>query len=122
MKICIQNVTPLNSDTLTNAMIESCKKVASPGTEIVYKNTKQGVLRTYFIGFGYTRLLNAREIIESMLEARREGCDAIINDCTLDAGFSEAQEVLDIPVIRVTDACLKYATLLGAEVWSCHIA
>lgn len=80
MKICILNITHMNSDTLRNAMIESCKKAASPDTELVYKNTKHGVLRTHLIGYGYTRLLNAQQIIEAGLEAQYEGCDAIIND------------------------------------------
>ena len=55
-------------------------------------------------------------MIESMIEARREGCDAIIHDWTLDASGSEAQQVLDIPVIRITEASLKYATLLGQTI------
>ena len=80
MKICIVNITNMNSKTLQNAMIDSCKKVASPDTEIVYKNTKQGVVRTHYIGYGYTRLLNAQQIIEAALEAQHEGCDAVIND------------------------------------------
>ena len=116
MKICILNVTHRNAESHRNALIESCKKVASPGTEIVYKDTKKGALNLVDHGFGYTRLLNSNETIESMLEAQHEGCDAVMTDWTLDAGIPEAQEALDILVIPIAEACLKYATLLGQRI------
>jgi hypothetical protein len=80
MKICVINIMPQNSEMHRNALIESCRKVASSNTEIVYKDTKAGTVYLPALRFGYTRLLNGREIIESMLEAQREGCDAIFYD------------------------------------------
>jgi len=80
MKICVLNITHRNADTHKNALIGSCKKVANSGTEIVYKDTRIGVLAMRYFGFDYTNSLNGQQMIESMIEARREGCDAIIHD------------------------------------------
>jgi len=80
MRICALNITHRNADIHKNALVDSCNKVASPGTEIVYKDTKIGVLNMRYFGFDYTNSLNGQQMIESMIEARREGCDAIIHD------------------------------------------
>jgi len=116
MKTCALNIMHRNAEAHINAIIESCRKVASLGTEIVYKNTKSGTLDMADFRFRYTRLLNPTELIETMLEAKREGCDAIFHNCTLDAAFPEAKEVLDIPVIPIAEVSLKSLTLLGESI------
>lgn len=116
MKICAINIMHANSEMHKKVWMESCRRVACPGTEIVYKDTKAGTLYMPCFGFGYSRMLNAREIVEAMLEAEKEGCDAVFHDCTLDAGCLEAQEVVTIPVIPVSEASLKYCTLLGQRI------
>ena len=80
MRICALNITHNNAGIHKKALIENCKRVASPDTEIVYKNTKFGTVYMPHFQYGYARFLNNSAIIEAMLEAQREGCDAIFHD------------------------------------------
>lgn len=80
MKICIVNAMHRNTKVHIDAMMDMCKKVASSGTEIMYKDTKQGILNLPYLKYGYTRFLNSVQMIETMFEARKEGADAIIHD------------------------------------------
>ena len=80
MKICVLNIMRSNSEMHKKALIENCKRVASPGTEVIYKDTKFGTLYMPHFRHGYARFLNSGAIMESMLEAQREGCDAIFHD------------------------------------------
>jgi len=116
MKICFINVTPEIPVRLERALLSLASKISQPDTEFIIKCTKIGYSRLNFVRYGYFRLLNAREIIEAMLEAQREGCDATINDCSLDAGWREAKEVMDIPTIAIMEATLSYALQLGQKI------
>ena len=80
MKICVLNIMHRNAEIHKKALIENCKRVASPGTEILYKDTKIGTLYMPYFRHAYARFLNGGAIMESMLEAKREGCDAIFHD------------------------------------------
>jgi len=80
MKICVINILPKNAELHKNALMQSFKMVASPGTEVVYKDTKGGTVYLPYHRYSYTRLLNGKELIESMLEAKSESCDGIVYD------------------------------------------
>ena len=80
LKICALNIMHTNAEFHKKAWLDSCAKVACPGTEIVYKDTKVGTLYMPCFGFGYPRMLNGREIVEAIVEAENEGCDAVLHD------------------------------------------
>lgn len=113
MKICFINVTPEIPERLEQDLYKLAKKIGRPDTEFGIKCTKVGYSRLKLVQYDYFRLLNAPQIIEAMLEAQQEGYDALISNCSLDAGWTEAKEVLDIPTIAITQTTLAYATLLG---------
>ena len=80
MKICIVNAMHRNTSVHVDAIVGMCEKVASSGTEVMYKDTKQGILDLNYLKYGYTRFLNSVQMIEAMFEAKKEGADAIIHD------------------------------------------
>jgi len=115
VKICFINVTPEIPDRLKDDLLSLAKKIGRPDTEFAIKCTKTGYSRLRFVEYRYFRLLNGPQVIEAMLEAKREGCDATISDCSLDACWTEAKEVMDIPTIAITEATLAYALQLGQK-------
>ncbi len=107
MKILVVNVN--TTDSMTQAIAEQARSVAAPGTEIV------GL--TPFVGAesvegNYESYLAAVAVMDRVL-AYDEPYDAVIQ-----AGFGEhgregLQELLDVPVIDITEAAAHVAYLLG---------
>ncbi len=107
MKILVVNVN--TTESMTQAIAEQARSVAAPGTEIV------GL--TPFVGAesvegNYESYLAAVAVMDRVL-AYDEPYDAVIQ-----AGFGEhgregLQELLDVPVIDITEAAAHVAYLLG---------
>ncbi len=107
MKILVVNVN--TTESMTQAIAEQAHSVAAPGTEIV------GL--TPFVGAesvegNYESYLAAVAVMDRVL-AYDEPYDAVIQ-----AGFGEhgregLQELLDVPVIDITEAAAHVAYLLG---------
>jgi allantoin racemase len=53
------------------------------------------------------------EILSRVVEAEREGCDAVIIDCMADPGMFEARELVSIPVVGPGQASMSVAAMLG---------
>jgi allantoin racemase len=107
MKILVVNVN--TTESITQAIAEQARSVAAPGTEIV------GL--TPFVGAesvegNYESYLAAVAVMDRVL-AYDEPYDAVIQ-----AGFGEhgregLQELLDVPVVDITEAAAHVAYLLG---------
>lgn len=63
----------------------------------------------------YFRFLNDMETMEGMLQAEREGYDAIAIGCFWDPCLHEARGVLNIPVVGAAESSLLMARLLGTR-------
>jgi len=63
----------------------------------------------------YVRYLNKAQVINNAIRAEREGYDAFCVGCTLDPGFPEIKEVVDIPVAFIFESCLHLACILGGR-------
>ena len=107
MRILVVNVN--TTETMTKTIAEQAQAVAAPGTEIV------GL--TPFVGAesvegNYESYLSAVAVMDRVL-AYDEPYDAVIQ-----AGFGEhgregLQELLDVPVVDITEAAAHVAHLLG---------
>lgn len=107
MRILVVNVN--TTETMTETIAEQARAVAAPGTEIV------GL--TPFVGAdsvegNYESYLAAVAVMDRVL-AYDEPYDAVIQ-----AGFGEhgregLQELLDVPVVDITEAAAHLAHLLG---------
>jgi Asp/Glu/hydantoin racemase len=61
----------------------------------------------------YVKYLNQAQIINNAIKAEREGYDAFCVGCTLDPGFIEIREVVDIPVAFLAESCFHLAAILA---------
>jgi len=53
------------------------------------------------------------QILNNMLKAEKEGYDAVVVGCTLDPGVVEGKEMLNIPVVGISEASFHVAAMLG---------
>jgi len=53
------------------------------------------------------------DILRKIIQAERDGVDAVIIDCMADPGLYAARELVSIPVVGPAQACMHLAVLLG---------
>jgi allantoin racemase len=109
MKLLLVN--PNSSETVTGAIMESAKRVASPGTELVGVTTKGG---TRNIDSAFGDYLSGAYMIRTCLEAVENHKPAAV----VLAGFGRVgidalKEALTIPVVSISEASMAIACLLG---------
>ncbi len=86
-------------------------RVACPGTEVVLRHA---AVSGNYIRSLYTELLNNRAVVETCIQARDEGFDAMVLGCWADPLW-EAREVIDVPVVGIGEAAMLLATTLGVR-------
>ena len=59
--------------------------------------------------------LTRNEIVETVIQAEKDGYDAVVVLCNMDIGVPEARSMVDIPVLGPGEVTMTYATLLGAK-------
>jgi hypothetical protein len=114
MRICVQSGTPLGTSDIYRPYYESlvrhAQRIAQPGTVVEFPNLSRN-----FPGAGRTRThlhFVAHETIRSALRARAEGYDIFVSQC-LDLGYHELREMVDLPVVFMTQATLAYYSQLA---------
>ncbi len=89
---------------------EYLQVVADPGVQIELHGTTKGGTG---IEYRFAEYFFTREILENSLKAEQQGFDAFTIGTTNDAGLYQAREVLNIPVIGITEASLLVACMMG---------
>lgn len=114
MKIWIQSGTPLGKSDLYRPYSESLKrhaeKVCRAGTVVEFPN-----LGKDYPGAGRSRThlhFVAHQTIKGAMRAEAEGYDVFVTNC-LDLGFNELRELVNIPVVYMTQATLAYYSQLA---------
>jgi len=115
INICFVNINPAAVsqpfiDLLSN---EIFPKVVGPDSKVTIKCVEPGLKRAGDPVYMYFGFINAQRILESVVEASRQGFDAIVVGCSEDTAVREAREVVDIPVIAVGEASFHVACMLG---------
>jgi allantoin racemase len=109
MKLLVVN--PNSSETVTGAIMESAKRVASPGTELVGVTTKGG---TRNIDSAFGDYLSGAYMIRTCLEAVEiHKPDAVVLAGFGRVGIDALKEALTIPVVSISEASMAIACLLG---------
>jgi len=87
------------------------QNVADPGTEVHI----QGIRESAGIGVHYRFLEyhDTREVIYNAMRAEREGFDAFLIGNASDAGIQIAREVINVPVLALTEASLLASAMMG---------
>jgi allantoin racemase len=94
---------------------ENWKSVCRSDTRVVIKSPTRGLPEhSYFIsGLPYTGFLRQVEMLEGVLQAEREGYDAVVIGCFGDPGLTVARHVLGIPVVGPLESSIMLGRLFG---------
>ena len=110
MRILVLNAN--TTDFVTQTAAGEARRVASPGTEIVPVTADFGAA---IVG---TRSEHAiAEHAAVVLAARHApGCDAVVIAVSYDTALKALREMLDVPVVGMTEAALLTACMLGGPI------
>lgn len=107
MRILLAN--PNTSVAVTEAMAVVAREAAGAGTEIKPATARFGAR---VIGTR-SEMAVAEHASLSLLAAEADGCDAVIIAASLDSALRAAREMLDVPVLGLTESVLHVACLHG---------
>lgn len=104
-------VNPNSSETVTGAILESARRAAAPGTELIPVTTKGG---TRNIDSAFGDYLSGAAMIRTCLEAvALHRPDAVLLAGFGRVGIDALKEALDVPVVSIAEASMAVACLLG---------
>ena len=107
----IRYIEPVDSDLYHESRTAFMNKIASPGTEIEVCNVS---LPAELAGPMLPPVpLYLNEIIQEVLKAEEEGCDAAIIGCCSDPALPDAQRAVNIPVVGPLQAAAAVAAGRG---------
>jgi len=117
MKIWFQSCGAIGKDPLWSpyeqAMKEHAKEVARPDTVVEIHGqeaTIPGIDRFYA-----SQNVCAVQSIKNAIRAEREGFDAFVHITTVDTGFYEIRELVDIPVVFMLESSVHFAMTLAPK-------
>ncbi len=87
--------------------------VKRPDTETAIKDVPTGLQKPGSMSYLGLRQINDREILKSMLQAEREGFDAMAGACYLDGAIRAAANLMDIPVVGPAETSMYLARMMG---------
>ena len=110
MRILVLNSN--TSDVVTGKVAAAARAAASPGTEIV---AVTGTFGGRVIGTRAEHALGEHSTI-ALVARHAPGCDAVVIGVSYDTGLRGARELLDVPVVGMTEAGLLTACMLGGRI------
>jgi len=109
MKLMVIN--PNSSETVTSSIMDSARRAASPGTELVAVTTKGG---TRNVDSAFADYLSGAYMIRTCLDAAAlHRPDAVVLAGFGRVGIDALKEALTIPVVSIAEASMAMACLLG---------
>lgn len=107
MRILVVNVNTTQS--MTQTMVQAAQQIAAPGTEIVGITPKFGAAS---VESNFESYLAAIGVMDSVL-SYKGSYDAVIQSGYGEYGREGLQELLDVPVLDITEAGAHTAMMLG---------
>lgn len=107
MKLLLLN--PNLTQAVTDTMVGEARRSASPGTEIVSATARFGVS---YVENRIEAAIASHAVLETLCE-HAPGCDAAIVAAFGDPGLWAGKELMDIPVIGISEAAFLTAYMLG---------
>lgn len=109
MKLMVIN--PNSSETVTGAIMDSARRAAAPGTELIGVTTKGG---TRNVDSAFGDYLSGSFMIRTCLDAVSVHTpDAVVLAGFGRVGIDALKEALAIPVVSISEASMAIACLLG---------
>lgn len=112
-KILIQSSTKIDGFPEYRDSIKQHAKNLLPGEfsfDIVGVTTKYGPS-----GFMASEFLNNKEILQNIINAEKDGYDAVALHCFLDPVLDEAREVVNIPVVGMAESSMLLSQMYGKK-------
>jgi len=82
-------------------------------TEVVVKDVPTGLPVPELVSYFGLRQANDREILKTMLQAEREGFDAVAGACFSDGAIRAAGSLMNIPVVGPGETSMFLARMMG---------
>jgi len=96
-------------------LMRSYDLVKDGDTEVEIRDVPEGLKDPALMSFRGFRDLNDAEIVKAMLNAEREGFDAVSGACYFDSGVRTGNNLLSIPVVGAAKATMHMAGLMGRK-------
>ena len=106
----IRVVAPVTSKECEIRALEQYSAAASGGTEISTVLLDKGPAS---VESAYEEALAGPEVLAQIVQAEKEGVDAVISNCMADPGVEAGREMVSIPVIGPAEASMHLAAMLG---------
>jgi len=116
IKIWFQALSPSPKiDVKWEPYQEACERyvpqIARPGTEVHFASTDTRAPK--MILSTYIQYLHLGQVIDNAIQAEKDGFDAFVIGGMRDLGYSELREVVDIPVLFISEVSYHCATMLA---------
>ncbi|MFC1930100.1 aspartate/glutamate racemase family protein [Chloroflexota bacterium] len=115
MKIWSQSCTALSRDPVvsdyTQALKKHVKEIVRPDTVVDFHGVDAPIPGMTLSHTGTD--VCGWQSVRNAIQAEREGYDAFIMGSTMDPGYYEIREMVDIPVVFISEASLHIAQMLG---------
>jgi len=105
----IKIVAPVITDQFNRAIEEEARQFIDADSIIEIENIQHGAAS---IESAYDEALNIPDVLKMVLQAERDGFDAVFIDCFGDPGVDAAREVVSIPVVGGFQPAILTACLL----------
>jgi allantoin racemase len=106
----IKFINPWGTDAYDALIAETLTPYANPDTELTItslKGTPEGMDDLYL------KHLNETAVFDAVIQAEKDGYDAVIIGCCYDPGVRVARQLVDIPVVGPTEASMHLAPYYG---------
>jgi allantoin racemase len=111
IRILWQSSTPIHRYPAYRAAVEAhARRLLSPGTTVVTRGVVDGIDQLAFRAIDF---MNNAQILDSVVQAEREGFDAVAIGCFLDPILDELREIVDIPVLSLAETGMLTACMVG---------
>ncbi len=106
----IRVVVPLTTKAFEEMTLEELSPAVRPDTQLSVVCLDKGPAS---IESRYEEALCVPDTVSKIMQAEREGVDAVISDCFGDPAVEEAREMVSIPVIGPAETSMHVAAMLG---------
>ena len=122
MKICVVNIIPVPDEYLpisAKNVENCCRRVLHADTELHFRAPKKGMsLGTDGLEYHrnpYYEFLIGGAVVDTIVEAEKEGFDAFVINCFDDPGLRQARSVVETPIFGLVEPTFHWAVQLGAK-------
>ena len=112
MGVRINFINPFGTNDYNGLIEETLTPYLAEGNELVVTNTTDCPAN---IDYYYNKHLVETAIYEDVIQAEKDGFDAVIVGCCYDPGVRVARELVDIPVIGPLEASMMLAPYYGHD-------